>query len=153
MRSKLFVPGSRPELFDKALASEADALSFDLEDAVAEPRKAEARQTLGRFLRGAGAAASGKTLIVRINALDTPHAEADLQAIAQPGVHLVNLPKPEHPDDVRRAAALLQAAEQAAADGVGAWVVDGRMVDAPFLARARATVQWARRLGLLPATP
>lgn len=291
MRSKLFVPGSRPELFDKALAGEADALSFDLEDAVAEPRKAEARQTLGRFLRGAGAAASGKTLIVRINALDTPHAEADLHAVAQPGVQLVNLPKPEHPDDVRRAAALLQAAErangvtepiglllnietpralrlaaelagahprvqglqlglgdlfeplgisrrdplavrqvmlavrlaageagcwacdsafadiadtdgfraeaavarglgfigkscihprqvalaneafrpgdediahalrvvqaadQAAADGVGAWVVDGRMVDAPFVARARATVQWARRLGLLPATP
>ena len=35
MRSKLFVPGSRPELFAKAAASAADALSFDLEDAVA----------------------------------------------------------------------------------------------------------------------
>ena len=35
MRSKLFVPASRPELFAKALASAADALSFDLEDAVA----------------------------------------------------------------------------------------------------------------------
>jgi citrate lyase subunit beta/citryl-CoA lyase len=34
MRSKLFVPGSRPELFAKAMASEADALSIDLEDAV-----------------------------------------------------------------------------------------------------------------------
>jgi len=39
MRSKLFVPGSRPELFDKALASQADGLSFDLEDAVAEAKK------------------------------------------------------------------------------------------------------------------
>jgi len=38
MRSKLFVPASRPELFDKALVSAADALSFDLEDAVAPPR-------------------------------------------------------------------------------------------------------------------
>ena len=40
MRSKLFVPGSRPELFAKAAASAADALSFDLEDAVAKDRKA-----------------------------------------------------------------------------------------------------------------
>ena len=34
MRSKLFVPGVRPELFAKALAGDADALSFDLEDSV-----------------------------------------------------------------------------------------------------------------------
>ena len=34
LRSKLFVPGARPELFDKALAGDADALSFDLEDSV-----------------------------------------------------------------------------------------------------------------------
>ena len=46
MRSKLFVPASRPELFDKALASMADALSFDLEDAVALTRKQEARASL-----------------------------------------------------------------------------------------------------------
>ena len=38
MRSKLFVPGSRPELFAKAEASAADSLSFDLEEAVAEAR-------------------------------------------------------------------------------------------------------------------
>ena len=51
LRSKLFVPASRPELFAKALAGDADALSFDLEDAVQESRKAEARQTLQTFLR------------------------------------------------------------------------------------------------------
>jgi citrate lyase subunit beta/citryl-CoA lyase len=50
MRSKLFVPASRPELFAKALAGEADALSFDLEDAVAEARKDEARGLLRNFL-------------------------------------------------------------------------------------------------------
>ena len=53
MRSKLFVPASRPELFAKALAGDADALSFDLEDAVQESRKAEARGTLEAFLRQA----------------------------------------------------------------------------------------------------
>ena len=47
MRSKLFVPASRPEIFAKALASDADALSFDLEDTVQEARTGEARR-LGR---------------------------------------------------------------------------------------------------------
>ena len=44
MRSKLFVPASRPELFAKALASDADAPSFDLVDAVQEARTSEARR-------------------------------------------------------------------------------------------------------------
>ena len=39
MRSKLFVPATRPELFAKALGSAADGICIDLEDAVSEPRK------------------------------------------------------------------------------------------------------------------
>jgi citrate lyase subunit beta/citryl-CoA lyase len=66
MRSKLFVPGSRPELFAKALASEADGLSFDLEDAVTEARKPQARQALATCWPRASA--QRKTLIVRVNA-------------------------------------------------------------------------------------
>ena len=50
MRSKLFVPGARPELFDKALASAADALSFDLEDSVPEAGKQAAREHIASFL-------------------------------------------------------------------------------------------------------
>jgi citrate lyase subunit beta/citryl-CoA lyase len=73
MRSKLFVPASRPELLAKALAGEADAVSFDLEDSVAPERKAEARQALDALLRGAEARASGKTLIVRVNPLGSEH--------------------------------------------------------------------------------
>jgi citrate lyase subunit beta / citryl-CoA lyase len=113
MRSKLFVPASRPELFAKALASAADALSFDLEDAVAPERKGQARADLRAFLQTGDALASGKTLIVRVNALDTPHFAADIQAIARDGVSLINLPKPEHPDDVHAAAEALDAAERA----------------------------------------
>ncbi|MGO4281315.1 HpcH/HpaI aldolase/citrate lyase family protein [Cupriavidus sp. RAF20_2] len=113
MRSKLFVPGSRPEFFAKALASDADALSFDLEDAVAEEKKGEARVLLSGLLRAAETRASTKTLIVRVNGLDTPHFEADLAAVVVPGLHLVNLPKPESADDVRRAAAAIEQAERA----------------------------------------
>lgn len=114
MRSKLFVPGSRPEFFQKALASQADALSFDLEDAVAETRKAEARALLAQFLRAqAPRGGAGKTLIVRVNGIDTEHFEADLAAVVVPGLHLVNLPKPETVEDVRRAAAAIEQAERA----------------------------------------
>src|SRR5678815_425358 len=100
MRSKLFVPGSRPELFEKAMKGEADALSFDLEDAVDESMKDTARDTLARFLR-ALPANSGKTIIVRVNGLETAHFEADIAAIACPAVDMVNLPKPESADDVK----------------------------------------------------
>ena len=66
-RSKLFVPGSRPELFGKAFASAADAVSFDLEDAVAADRKAEARSIVARAL--AEFATSPKERVVRVNPL------------------------------------------------------------------------------------
>lgn len=107
MRSKLFVPASRPELFAKALAGEADAVSFDLEDAVQESRKAEARATLEAFLRQSAPRPGGKIVIVRVNGLTTPHFEADVAAVAWPAVDMVNLPKPESAADVRLAAAAL----------------------------------------------
>lgn len=113
MRSKLFVPASRPELFSKALASAADGLCFDLEDAVVPARKAEARDRLADFLRSGGVAGARQKIIVRINATSTPHFADDIRAVAQPGVDVVNLPKPRSVDDVRAAAAALQQAEQA----------------------------------------
>ncbi|MPS76862.1 MAG: CoA ester lyase [Achromobacter sp.] len=116
MRSKLFVPGSRPELFAKALSGPADALSFDLEDAVAPSRKAEAREHLARMLADPQARASGKTLIVRVNALDSGHFHADVQAVVRPGLHLVNLPKAESEADVVAAASAIEQAR--AANGV-----------------------------------
>jgi citrate lyase subunit beta/citryl-CoA lyase len=113
MRSKLFVPASRPELFAKALAGPADALSFDLEDAVRESRKEEARRTLAAFLAQATPRPAGKVVIVRVNGLGTPHFEADLAAVAGPAVDMINLPKPESPDEVRAAAQALARHEQA----------------------------------------
>jgi citrate lyase subunit beta / citryl-CoA lyase len=112
MRSKLFVPGSRPELFPKALASEADGLSFDLEDSVSESRKDEARQELGRLFASDAAVASGKVLIVRVNAQDTPHFHADVQAVVRPGLQLVNVPKVDSVEQVVAAAAAVIKAER-----------------------------------------
>jgi citrate lyase subunit beta/citryl-CoA lyase len=103
MRSKLFVPGSRPELFAKALSGEADGLSFDLEDAVDESRKGEAREILGKFLRTLGRD-HGKTIIVRVNGLATPHFQADIAAVMSDALDIVNIPKPESPEDIRECA-------------------------------------------------
>ncbi len=122
MRSKLFVPGSRPELFAKAMASEADGISFDLEDAVDESMKDVARQELAKFLRGL-APGHGKTIIVRVNGLETPHFEADIRAIVGPGLDIVNLPKPESGDDVKKCARALSEAEREAKVSVPAAIL------------------------------
>jgi citrate lyase beta subunit len=116
MRSKLFVPGARPELFDKAMAGAADALSFDLEDSVPEAGKQAARAQVAAFLARTDVADAGKLLIVRTNATDGPHFADDLAAVALPGVWLLNLPKIESAAQVRQAVAALELAE--AANGV-----------------------------------
>src|SRR4051812_17689394 len=116
MRSKLFVPGSRPELFLKALHGEADAISIDLEDAVPEERKNEARAAVAAFLRSPDALATRKQIIVRVNAIGTPHFAADVAACALPALAMLNLPKAESPADVQACSAALREAE--AANGV-----------------------------------
>ena len=111
MRSKLFVPGSRPELFVKALAGEADAVSIDLEDAVDESRKREARAAVAAFLRSLPADRT-KTVIVRVNGVATEHFAADVEAIVEPGLDLVNVPMTETAEDVRTAAAAIARIEK-----------------------------------------
>ncbi|MET0681417.1 MAG: CoA ester lyase [Burkholderiales bacterium] len=112
MRSKLFVPGSRPELFAKAMAGEADAISIDLEDAVEESRKREARAAVGEFVRSLPPDRS-KTIIVRVNGIATEHFAADVEAIAGPGLDLINVPMTETGDDVRKASAVIARVEKA----------------------------------------
>jgi citrate lyase subunit beta/citryl-CoA lyase len=118
MRSKLFVPGARPDFFAKALASDADALSFDLEDSVAEAGKGAAREAVGAFLTSDATrdalTANDKRIIVRVNAHGSPHFAADIAAMALPAVSLINLPKLEDPADVIAVAAALERAERTA---------------------------------------
>lgn len=116
MRSKLFVPGVRPELFPKALASQADALSLDLEDSVPEAFKSEARDQVSAFVRRPEVRAAAKLIIVRPNPQDTPHFSEDVRALAVDGVTLINLPKIESATDVQTAVAAIERAE--AANGV-----------------------------------
>lgn len=100
-RSFLFVPGTSPDMFPKALAARPDIVCVDLEDAVAPRHKAEARErTLALF---AGALPpTDCELLVRVNALATRDGLADLIALLDspappPGIML---PKVRRPDEV-----------------------------------------------------
>ncbi|KFG00579.1 citrate lyase subunit beta [Streptomyces scabiei] len=93
----LYVPGDRPEVVTKALASGADVVIVDLEDAVAPDRKAYARAATAELLSGP----STVPVHVRVNALSTPEAEQDLKALSPlPGLAALRLPKITSPADV-----------------------------------------------------
>jgi citrate lyase subunit beta/citryl-CoA lyase len=96
-RSKLFVPGNRPERMRKAALLEADALSLDLEDAVPPDEKAAARAAVVAFL--AEVPLRQQTWI-RINARDSGELVADMLALAGLPIDVINVPKAEHPRDV-----------------------------------------------------
>lgn len=148
MRSKLFVPGSRPELFAKALASAADAISIDLEDAVDPSRKEQAREAVRTFLASPEAVASNKLLIVRVNALNSSYFGDDVRAVVSPRLNLLNLPKPESADDVRAAVASLTRAE--AQRGMDATIGILANIESPRAVRCAAQIASADRrvLGL-----
>lgn len=90
LRSLLFVPGDRPDRMDKALASGADALILDLEDAVALSAKAEARRCVAEFI---ARKPDGPAIFVRINPLDSELIDDDLTALAAVAPHGYVLPK------------------------------------------------------------
>jgi citrate lyase subunit beta / citryl-CoA lyase len=92
LRSLLFVPGDRPERFQRAATCGADAVILDLEDAVAIERKAEAHAQVASFLR---AGPRPVPLFVRVNALNSPFIDADLRAIATCAPDGIVLPKAE----------------------------------------------------------
>lgn len=119
MRSRLYVPGSRPELFEKALRSPADAVTFDLEDSVLDNCKAAARSAIAAALERAGPA-SGKTIVVRCNAVGSDSFEADVETVVRAGLDLICLPKTETPSEVRYVACRLDHLERA--HGMGASV-------------------------------
>lgn len=107
VRSKLFLPGSRRDLFAKAAAGQADSISFDLEDAVAGENKDEARESVAEYLRGEGSE-SGKVNIVRVNSIASDLFQFDVERVIGPGLDVLNLPKVQGLDDVLTAVRALE---------------------------------------------
>jgi citrate lyase subunit beta/citryl-CoA lyase/(S)-citramalyl-CoA lyase len=91
-RTFLFVPGDRPERFDKAVASGADAVCIDLEDAVASPNKEAARRETFSYLAGSARTAS---VGVRFNSLECVDGFRDVISFIDSGASpaFILLPK------------------------------------------------------------
>jgi len=82
-RSELAVPGSSPEMFEKALNSKADYIFLDLEDAVSPMDKITARQNVIKGLEELNWREKGKTISVRINSPDTHYMYKDIIDIVE----------------------------------------------------------------------
>ena len=82
-RSELAVPGSSPQMFEKALNSNADYIFLDLEDAVSPNDKISARENVITALKEINWRDKGKTISVRINGLDTHYMYRDVIEIME----------------------------------------------------------------------
>ena len=96
----LFVPGNRPERFDKALASGAGAIVLDLEDAVQPADKARAREAIAGW--APTRTGEAERLVVRINDASSAWFDADLALLRELGLGQVMLPKAEWREQIDR---------------------------------------------------
>ena len=115
-RSELAVPGSNPEMIDKAASSAADFVFLDIEDAVAPPDKERARKNIIQALNDIDWRAKGKTVSVRINGLDTHYMYRDVvDVMEQAGDRLdtILVPKVGVPADLYMVEAMVTQIEMA----------------------------------------
>lgn len=119
MRSWLFVPADSPRKLEKALGGAADVLLIDLEDSVAPAAKAAAREAACGFIMAARAAGRTTRLYVRINALDSGLADADLDTVMPAAPDGIMLPKCGSGRDVQHLGTLIgvREAQNSLADG------------------------------------
>ncbi len=102
----LYVPGTRPELIEKAARCEPDAVIIDLEDTVPTDRKNEVRQDIADVLPSVG-----QTAIIRINN-DPDFLEGDLRAMVNEHVYGLFLPKAEDPAQIKQVDAIMSEVER-----------------------------------------
>ena len=134
-RSVLYIPGSKERALEKARGLAADAIIFDLEDAVAADEKANARTLLARTLAEADYGRRAK--LVRINALSTDWGADDLDVLAAARPEAILLPKVDGPADVEALARRLDARPETAETRIWAMMETPKgVLDAAAIAAA-----------------
>lgn len=136
-RSVLYIPAANARAMEKARTLAADAIIFDLEDAVAPAEKPGARDLLAAALL---ADYGGRARIVRINGMDTEWGEGDARAFAR-GADAVLVPKVSRPEDLDRVAALVP--------GTPLWAM---METAEGMLNAQAVARHPRLAGMVMGT-
>lgn len=108
-RSLLIMPANRESMLAKAATYAADALVFDLEDAVPVAEKAKARALAREYI---GTSSTTALVYARVNAPASGMLEEDLDAIVVPGLVGIRVPKSESAHDIERIDALLTTLER-----------------------------------------
>ena len=149
-RSVLAVPASNLEMAGKALASAADSVFLDLEDAVAPDEKADARKKVVQALQELDW--RGRPTLYRANALDTPYFYRDLiEVVEEAGDELdaIMLPKVQRPEDLHVAATLLTQIELSVGLEPGKVNVEGQIESAAGLVNVDGIGRATERLTAL----
>jgi citrate lyase subunit beta/citryl-CoA lyase len=102
------MPGSNARALEKAKTLNADALVFDLEDAVAPDAKEMARGQVVGAATGGGY--GDREIVIRVNGLDTPWGEPDVIAAAGAGANGILIPKVQTPGDLEAVRTVLRKA-------------------------------------------
>lgn len=144
-RSVLYIPGSRERALEKATGLAADAIIFDLEDAVAIDEKDNARNLLAEKLQTMDYGARAR--LVRINALSSQWGRDDLEAIARARPEAILLPKVDEAAHVEELARLLDARPETAETRIWA------MMESPLgVLNAHAIARAPRMAGFVMGT-
>jgi citrate lyase subunit beta/citryl-CoA lyase len=118
-RSVLCLPASNQRAIDKLAELDCDAVILDLEDAVAEEKKEEARANIRAFFKARGKA--DREVIIRINQASSTHYDTDMALVLECEPDAVLLPKVRAQDDILDVAVFLS--ENDAADTVRIWAM------------------------------
>jgi citrate lyase subunit beta/citryl-CoA lyase len=132
LRSLLFVPGNKANMLEKALGLDPDAFVPDMEDSVPAAEKANARETVAKFLPKL--AAHGGLVIPRVNALDTDWFEPDVAAVIGPDIFGISIGK------VRTAADISEISQALADHERRAGLIVGHLKLLPWIETAEAIV-------------
>jgi citrate lyase subunit beta / citryl-CoA lyase len=149
-RSVLAVPASNLEMAGKALASSADSVFLDLEDAVAPGEKAGARKKVVQALQELDW--RGRPTLYRANALDTPYFYRDLIEVVEEagdGLDAIMVPKVQRPEDLHVAATLLSQIELSVGLEPGKVKIEGQIESAAGLASVEGIARATDRLTAL----
>jgi len=111
-RSLLFVPANRDNMVARAAQTPADVITLDLEDSVPDAEKEATRGKLEAAIRSLKDA--GKTVHVRVNALETGLTQDDLRAAIMPGLDGLSFPKPTAASDIREVDVMIRQQEMRA---------------------------------------
>jgi citrate lyase subunit beta/citryl-CoA lyase len=153
-RSVLAVPASNLGMAEKALASAADSVFLDLEDAVAPDEKADARKMIVNALKELDW--QSRSTLYRANALDTPYFYRDVIEVVEEagnGLDALMIPKIQRPEDLHVVATLLSQIELAVGLEPGGIKIEAQIESAEGLVNMDAIARATGRLTALHFGP